>query len=1370
MTKVQWRNETERLKALDALQIMHSERLPEYDAVVEIVAGIFECPISLVSLVGDEEQWFKAKCGLEADGTARDVSFCQHTILSDDLLVIPDARTDDRFKDNPLVTGAPHIRFYAGCPLSIDGKNRLGTLCVIDREPKSPTEDQLAQLRRLGAVVEGLIKSHQAGVETQKAMHLAAEEHKTAVREGDLLEEIATVSGVGGWELDLETGELNWTEKTREIHEVSEDYEPSVEHAINFYAPESRETISAAVGEAIEKRVDWDLELPFITAKGRRIWVRAAGRPIVIDGEVKRLIGAFQDITDRKQSEEAIRHSEAVHRTTLETLREGILLLDRTGKILSSNSAAASLLGYLQGELNGLSVRHLNINCFTEDGEADAMLLQRAAQSPGIVNNFISRVEPNNGSQSVWLRIDANATDSEAGGDDEVVVSLTDITETKHQAETLKTVFENMPGGLVYYDENLRLTACNEEYRELLQVPREFIENKAPIREVFTYLAHRGDYGPGDPDQLVQQHVERFVSNQSHVYERVRPDGTTLEVRGIPLPNGGLVANFFDVTERKQAELAVQHSEAVLRTTLETLREGILLLNRSGDILSANPAAARLLGYGQDDLHGKNVQDLNIDCFTEKGIADVDLLLRASKQPDTVNNFTAKADRKDGSLPVWLRIDANETDGDETNEVVVSLADITETKHQAETLQALFDNMPGGLIFYDEEGHLSVCNDEFKRLAQLPDEFIESHAQIRDVVTFLAERGDYGPGNPEELIEERLALFAKQEPHVYERVCPDRTILEIRGIPLESGGLIASFFDISERKRIELGIRQSEAVHRTTLSSLSEGILLVSHAGEIQSANPAAVALLGVRSEDLLGRNVADFEFGIQCEIEGIGECWTPLELAAHDPHAVKDLIARVHLEDGARTTWLRLNAEPVDQDQEFELDGVVISLTDITETKEQAETLQVIFDNFPGGFAHYDENFQLGSCNAEFQRLLEYPEELVAQKLHILDYLKFNAERGDYGEGNPEELALEVFNAYDRNEPFSYERSAADGSHLEIRSTPLPSGGAIYNFFDVTERKRMQEKLAENERFARDRSAELEAVLANMRQGVSVFDKNGKLTLWNQQYIDIFGKPDGEVQKGKSLVELIQAEKDRDEFEGDVQEHVMDLLNRMSEGEVVRSKFPHPTGKVILAVHAPMPDGGWIGTHEDVTLREQAAAKIAFAAHHDALTGLANRMQFNATLEEALDDARFHETNSALLLIDLDKFKPVNDTYGHDVGDELLIQVAKRLKDVVRSNDLVARLGGDEFAIILKGTGWDNVVVTDIAESVLAKLRTPFEIFAHKLTIGGSIGISGIDIGSPETSTIVKNADIALYQVKNTVRNDFRFFDDTAKPRAVLG
>ncbi|TYC79984.1 diguanylate cyclase [Stappia sp. BW2] len=1115
MNPVKGHNEQDRLDSLASLAILNSDRLPEYDDLVETLATIFEAPSAFISIVGKDDLWFKARTGITLDDTPRSGTFCDQAILSRDVMVVPDALEDDRFRNSRLVNGPPHIRFYAGYPLSLDGTHILGVLCVVDTRPRQPSEQQLRQLRRMGTIVLGLMKSHSAQKDTQAALAEAEEQQRRAIRKRDLLEEITTVSGVGGWEFDLDTDTLTWTDKTREIHEVGSDFMPTVEMALSFYAPNCRHQISDAVVKCIRDGVPWDLELPFITAKGRKRWVRTAGRPVVENGRTTRLVGAFQDITERKRSEEAILQSEAVHRTTLETLSEGILLLNKDGKIQSSNPAAAALLGYCGADMQGRKLQDLELDilCEKETDVSGGTLLQMVAEDPERVRNVVANVSRRGVDRSTWLSLNAK-----------------------------------------------------------------------PI---------------GDQN-----------------------------------------------------------------------------------------------AFGLDG-------------------------------------------------------------------VVLSLTDVSAVKRQVIALQAIFDNLPGGLVYYDPERRLAVCNRDFQRLLQLPQEFIDRKAHLVEVATYLAERGDYGPGDPGKLLEERLRHFDNPKPHIYEHVSPDGTHLEARGIPLPSGGLISSFFDISERKQAEHVLRHSEAVHRTTLETLSEGILLLTHTGDIQSANPAAVELLGFAGTDLVGLNVSDIDFGLRCSLKGKRECHAPLELASRDPGIVRDVVARLIPANGQPRRWLRLSARPVNVDQDFDLDGVVVSLTDITEAKQQADTLQSIFDNFPGGIVHYDEAYRLASSNEQFLTLLDYPQDLIDRKPSLYDFFHYNAERGDYGPGDPETLAMERYKQYDLKKPQVFERRAANGSYIETRSTPLPSGGVIHNFYDITDRKNMEEQLASNERLARHRTQELEAILANMRQGVSVFDVRGQLTLWNRQYIEIFRKPESEVREGVSLIALLQAEKERGEFDGDVQEHVMDLMIRLSAGEVVRSKFQHPDGRIISAVHAPLPDGGWIGTHEDVTLREEAAEKIRFAAHHDTLTGLANRTLFNAKLDEALTAAAYNGIAGDLMMLDLDKFKPVNDRFGHDVGDALLKSVAQRLRECVRSSDLVARLGGDEFGIILTGTGSGNAGTAEIADRIVRKLGAPFVVHDNIITVGVSVGISPITGAELDPSPVLKRADLALYEVKRNGRNGFKFFEE---------
>ena len=162
-------NDAARLRALKSYELLDSRQEQAFDDVVDLVAESFEVPIALVSLIDAERQWFKAKCGLDACQTDRDMSFCAHAILEPTrLLVVPDARLDPRFSANPLVTGSPRIRFYAGCPLVDPDGYPLGTLCVIDTTPRTFSDAQEQRLRRLARLAMNLIEARKYA---RAAMH-----------------------------------------------------------------------------------------------------------------------------------------------------------------------------------------------------------------------------------------------------------------------------------------------------------------------------------------------------------------------------------------------------------------------------------------------------------------------------------------------------------------------------------------------------------------------------------------------------------------------------------------------------------------------------------------------------------------------------------------------------------------------------------------------------------------------------------------------------------------------------------------------------------------------------------------------------------------------------------------------------------------------------------------------------------------------------------------------------------------------------------------------------------------------------------------------------------------------------------------------
>ena len=190
------------------------------------------------------------------------------------------------------------------------------------------------------------------------------------------------------------------------------------------------------------------------------------------------------------------------------------------------------------------------------------------------------------------------------------------------------------------------------------------------------------------------------------------------------------------------------------------------------------------------------------------------------------------------------------------------------------------------------------------------------------------------------------------------------------------------------------------------------------------------------------------------------------------------------------------------------------------------------------------------------------------------------------------------------------------------------------------------------------------------------------------------------------------------------------------------------------------MPDGGWVTTHEDITERRQSETRIAHMAHHDALTGLANRAALMERVEDACDRCRRSGEEFSVLMLDLDWFKQVNDTFGHPAGDELLRQVAARLKAALRNNDILARLGGDEFAIIQVNDINQSDAAETLAGRIIELIAEPFSVSGNVVNIGASIGIALAPEHGFYGDDLLKRADLALYHAKSLGRNRYATFE----------
>jgi diguanylate cyclase (GGDEF)-like protein len=285
-----------------------------------------------------------------------------------------------------------------------------------------------------------------------------------------------------------------------------------------------------------------------------------------------------------------------------------------------------------------------------------------------------------------------------------------------------------------------------------------------------------------------------------------------------------------------------------------------------------------------------------------------------------------------------------------------------------------------------------------------------------------------------------------------------------------------------------------------------------------------------------------------------------------------------------------------------------------------------------------------------------------------------------------------------------------------------------------------------------------IERAFNTMHHGLAMFDRRRRLIICNAKYAQLYGLPSRLAAKGTALNDILDYRRAHDLLgTTSAAEYETALAEALEEGQRTTRVREYSDGRTICSYYEPTTDGGWVSTHEDITERRKLEKRLSHLALHDGLTGLANRNLLRERLDTMLREIT-HGGSLALLCLDLDHFKHINDTLGHPVGDALIREVGERLRGCVREGDLVARMGGDEFAVLQVGS--DPKGATALATRIIEILAAPYDLDGHNLRAGTSIGIAIAPADGTTHDELLKNADLALYLAKSDGRGSYKFFE----------
>ena len=645
--------EAQRLNALMAYRVLDTEVDAAIDRLADLAANLFATPFSLVSLIDEGRQWFKAKLGLEASETPRDQAFCAHLIAMgpNAVMVVEDATLDPRFADHPPVTGAPGIRFYAGATLTTKDGHNLGTLRVIDHKPRPrPSAAELERLRLLARIVVDeleLVRTNRQAHEKQRLLEIAE-----------------AMSGVGHWRLDLATNKPTWSDTVYAIHGVDrQDFNPALDDTLAFYHPDDRGAAARHLAEAIETKTGFEYRLRLVRSDGALRHVLAQGVcELDEQGRPTAIVGLFQDVTETVETIATLRRRKQRYRLVTEHAADVITRYDFEGGGHFISPAVEKLLGYTVEETLGLTVPAV-----LHPDDREPVMAVFAAMSRGLDQAALQHRSRHKQGHYVWVESNLQMVRDASGAPQEIVSVSRDISDRKAleleiiaardgaREQAQRALLAEDIGGIGYWRYDLATQQLDVSPKMFEIYGLEHI--KHPHVEMFNKRIH-----PDEQAWTQARIAERLRTGEADykVATRiVRPDGEERSICGSSIiekgPDGApsvIMGTVRDITDERKAQAELKASESRYRLLADNASDMIASFGPGGDIRFISPACRQILGYTPEEMVGRRVIDMTHP--EDKAVLAGYYADLIAKGPSAISEpFHFRGQHKDGHW-VWL--------------------------------------------------------------------------------------------------------------------------------------------------------------------------------------------------------------------------------------------------------------------------------------------------------------------------------------------------------------------------------------------------------------------------------------------------------------------------------------------------------------------------------------------------------------------------------------------------------------------------------------------------------------------------------------------------------------------------------------------